>query len=64
MDGLASGQFDPALVPEAPIGFTKRDSTNTTPLSPKSGGWVAGGGGGREEEEKFIQNRTYARRDS
>ena len=29
MDGLASGQSDPALVPEAPIGLIKKDNTST-----------------------------------
>ena len=44
VDGLTSGQLDPALVPEAPIGQH---------LAPKQGrgGGVTGGG---EEEEEFI----------
>ena len=28
VDGLASGQSDPALVSEAPIGLIKKDSTS------------------------------------
>ena len=43
MDGLASGQFDPALVPEAPVGLINTDSTKWTSALPEVVGSESGG---------------------
>ena len=52
MDGLASGQLDLALVPDAPIGFIKMTAPKSAVTKESHREEER-----EEEEELFIQNR-------